>query len=157
MRYAGEVNPLCGCFATFVPSPRPDWLGTHQDTMTDYSDVRAAILAGGSGSRLWPLSRQQTPKQFLKLHGSDTLFEATVRRLEPIITPERVLVVTGEDTARGEGFQVLEPFEKLLEPVGRNTAPAIGVAALHWILRGEDPVVVVLPADHLIEIGRAHV
>lgn len=114
-------------------------------------DVRAVILAGGSGTRLWPLSRLQTPKQFLHLAGDETMLQATINRLHPLIDASQVLVVTGEDLAKGEGYHLIEPFEKILEPAGRNTAPAIGVAALKWRLEGSDPIMVVLPADHLIQ------
>ncbi len=118
--------------------------------MTEFNDVRAVVLAGGSGTRLWPLSRLQAPKQFLRLTGEDTLLEATVSRLSPGIDKSQVLVVTNEQTATGEGFRALAPFEKILEPAARNTAPAIGVAALKFRLDGIDPVMVVLPSDHLI-------
>jgi mannose-1-phosphate guanylyltransferase/mannose-6-phosphate isomerase len=110
----------------------------------------AVILAGGFGTRLWPLSRQQMPKQFLCLGGNLSLLEATVVRLDPIITRENVLIVTSEETARGDAFAPLQSYAKLLEPVARNTAPAIGLAATHFLARGEDPVLVVLPADHVI-------
>ena len=118
--------------------------------MTEFNDVRAVVLAGGSGTRLWPLSRLQAPKQFLRLMGEDTLLEATVSRLAPEIDNSQILVVTNEQTATGEGFRALGPFEKILEPAARNTAPAIGVAALKFRLDGIDPVMVVLPSDHLI-------
>lgn len=113
-------------------------------------DLRVVILAGGSGTRLWPLSRSLTPKQFLKFAGEESLLEATISRVKPFTTPEQVLVITGADVAKGEGYRLLERYEKLLEPVGRNTAPAIGVAALHYRLMGLDPVMLVLPSDHLI-------
>ncbi len=118
--------------------------------MIDPQAVRAVILAGGSGTRLWPLSRTQSPKQFSRLIGDDTLLEATVARLQPLIDASKVLVVTSEETATGEGYLSLEPFEKILEPVPRNTAAAIGVAALRYRIEGIDPILVVLPADHLI-------
>ncbi|QJR11696.1 Alginate biosynthesis protein AlgA [Usitatibacter rugosus] len=117
---------------------------------TPPSPVRAVVLAGGSGTRLWPMSRLHAPKQFLRLTGHETMLEATVNRLGPRIAPSDVLVVTSEALAKGEGFHQLEPYESLLEPVGRNTAPAIGVAAMRYRLEGIDPVMVVLPSDHLV-------
>ena len=114
------------------------------------SDVRAVILAGGSGTRLWPLSRLKAPKQFVSLTGGETMLEATVSRLFPLVAPAQVLIVTSQETAAGEGYRVLEPFEKIFEPAARNTAPAIGVAALRYRLEGIDPVMLVLPSDHLI-------
>ncbi len=118
--------------------------------------VKAVILAGGSGSRLWPLSRQQLPKQFLKLDGEDNLLQATVRRLSPLIEREDVWIVTGARHASGEAYADLAGFHAILEPVGRNTAPAIAVAAAVLMDEtGEDPVMVVLPADHIIKDAAA--
>ena len=114
------------------------------------SALHAVILAGGSGTRLWPMSRQQMPKQFLCLDGELSLLEATVARLDPLIPKAHVLIVTSEESAKGEAFQPLSPYEKLLEPVARNTAPAIALAATHYLARNEDPVLVILPADHVI-------
>ncbi len=116
------------------------------------SDVlRAMILAGGSGSRLWPLSRQQLPKQFLNLNGEESMLGATISRLSPLIEEENVWVVTGESHATGEAFSELDGLNKILEPCGRNTAPAIALsAALMQDLNDDDPVIVVLPADHII-------
>lgn len=113
-------------------------------------DVRAVILAGGSGTRLWPMSRQQMPKQFLCLDGELSLLESTVARLDPIIPRDHVLIVASEESAKGEAFHPLAPFAKLLEPAPRNTAPAIALAATHFLMHGEDPVMVILPADHVI-------
>lgn len=113
--------------------------------------VCAVILAGGSGSRLWPLSRQQLPKQFLRLDGAHSLLQGTIERLSPLIEPTDVLIVTGEEHAKGEAYHVLSPYQTLLEPVGRNTAPAIALAAAFLQQQGGDPVMVVLPADHIIK------
>lgn len=112
--------------------------------------IHAVILAGGSGTRLWPLSRRQLPKQFLRIEGERSLLEATLDRLQPVVDPAHALIVTGTEHARGEAYQALQAFQTLLEPVGRNTAPAIALAAA-WLSRGpDDPVLVVLPADHVI-------
>jgi len=112
--------------------------------------VKAVILAGGSGSRLWPLSRQQLPKQFLHLNGENSLLQETIERLNPLIGKEDIWVVTGEEHARGEAYAELRPYHAILEPVGRNTAPAIALAAGLFLEQGEDAILVVLPADHLI-------
>ncbi|MBT3471219.1 MAG: mannose-1-phosphate guanylyltransferase, partial [Gammaproteobacteria bacterium] len=122
--------------------------------------IKAVILAGGSGTRLWPLSRMQLPKQFLRLQGDKTLLDATVHRLEPLIAKEDVLIVTGVEHAKGEAYNSLQHYQTLLEPVGRNTAPAIVLAAA-WLLhqsrqsqqgdQAEDPIMIVLPADHIIK------
>nr|WP_245688377.1 mannose-1-phosphate guanylyltransferase/mannose-6-phosphate isomerase [Thiohalomonas denitrificans] len=119
--------------------------------------MKAVILAGGSGTRLWPLSRLQLPKQFLRLQGDKTLLESTIGRLAPLIQPSDVLVVTGAEHARGEAYNSLRAYQTLLEPVGRNTAPAIALAAA-WLqeqAEGGDPVMVVLPADHIIKQSEA--
>lgn len=115
------------------------------------SEVHAVILAGGSGSRLWPLSRQHLPKQFLVLDGDGSLLQTTITRLSPTIEAGHVLVVTQESHAKGEAYHELLPYQSLFEPVGRNTAPAIALAAAYLMLEGDDPVMVVLPSDHVIK------
>jgi mannose-1-phosphate guanylyltransferase len=113
----------------------------------------AVILAGGSGTRFWPRSRETRPKQLLSLSGSGSLLRRTVARIRPLVPYERILVVAGAALEDGVRKTVPElPEENLiLEPVGRNTAPAIGLAAL--ILRRRDPeaVMAVLPADHVVQ------
>ena len=115
------------------------------------SEVHAVILAGGSGSRLWPLSRQQLPKQFLVLDGDASLLQTTIERLSPVIDADSILIVTQESHARGEAYHALLPYRALFEPVGRNTAPAIALAAAYLMAEGGDPVMAVLPADHIIK------
>ena len=118
------------------------------------SPIKAVILAGGSGTRLWPLSRMQLPKQFLTLQGDKTLLDATVHRLAPLIEKSDVIVVTGSEHATGEAYNSLKPYQTILEPEGRNTAPAIALAAQCMALQAEDsedPIMVVLPADHIIK------
>ena len=113
--------------------------------------IVATILAGGSGTRLWPLSRTHSPKQFLALEaGSESMLERTVARLAPIITPNLVTVVTSDALAKGEGHVALQKYNAILEPCPRNTAPAIGIAALQHLVCNQDPVMIVLPADHVI-------
>jgi len=115
------------------------------------NEIYAVILAGGSGSRLWPLSRQNLPKQFLTLDGNASLLQTTINRLAPVIDAKNVLVVTQESHAKGEAYHALHSYTSLFEPVGRNTAPAIALAAARLMLDGSDPVMVVLPADHVIK------
>lgn len=114
-------------------------------------DIHAVIIAGGSGSRLWPLSRQSLPKQFLALDGGSSLLQTTIDRLAPTINSRQVLIVTQEALAKGEAYHALLPYQVLFEPVGRNTAPAIALAASYLMRGGADPVMVVLPADHIIK------
>ena len=112
------------------------------------------ILSGGSGTRLWPLSRESHPKQFLPLLGDRSLLQMTFLRLQGLPGADAPLVVANEE----HRFMVAEqlrlvgarPSALILEPVGRNTAPAIAVAALKAMDGGADPVLLVLPSDHVI-------
>jgi mannose-1-phosphate guanylyltransferase / mannose-6-phosphate isomerase len=129
--------------------------------------VQPVILAGGSGTRLWPLSRERNPKQLIGLMGDESLLEATLRRLDDAFDsaahdaarttlPAIPLVVCCEELRlptleRVEQYR--KPVRMLLEPVARNTAPALTVAALAArasAAAGDDPILVALPADHLI-------
>ncbi len=115
------------------------------------SNLKAVILAGGSGTRLWPLSRQQLPKQFLNLDGDETLLGATISRLQPMIPKDDIWVITNERHANGEAYAALRDLHTILEPCGRNTAPAIALSAALLMENTEsDPLMLVLPADHLI-------
>ncbi len=113
----------------------------------------ALILAGGSGTRLWPYSRHRRPKQFLRLGGATTMLQETVSRTLPIIPLERVFVATGAEYTDlvAEQLPDLPPENILAEPTGRGTAPCIGLAALHLRRRDPDAVVAVLSADHRVE------
>ena len=112
------------------------------------------ILAGGSGTRLWPLSRKMRPKQLIELLDDRTLMQNTVLRLQGAAGMAAPLMLCNED----HRFMVAEqlraidivPESIILEPVGRNTAPALAVAALKTTAGGADPVLLVLPADHFI-------
>jgi len=112
----------------------------------------AVIMAGGSGTRLWPLSRTNTPKQALKLVGERTMFQHAVDRLTPLFAPEQIMVVTKADHIKVLASQTSDlPIENfLVEPEGRGTAPAIGLAALHLRKRDPEAVMAVLTADHFI-------
>ncbi len=112
----------------------------------------AVIMAGGIGSRFWPRSRKKKPKQVLNIFGSNTLLQETAARIVDLIPEENILVVTIRELVPHIQRQLPDlPRENIIvEPVGRNTAPCIGLAAS--ILKEKDPegVMVVLPADHLI-------
>ncbi len=112
----------------------------------------ALIMAGGGGTRLWPLSRRQHPKQTLTLVGDRSMFQMAVDRLRPLLPPERILVVTAAEQVAPLAAQVPElPHENfIVEPVGRNTAPCIGLAALHLQHRDPQAVMAVVTADHYI-------
>jgi mannose-1-phosphate guanylyltransferase len=115
--------------------------------------THAVILAGGRGTRFWPRSRTRTPKQLLNIVGEDTMLEQTVARLKPLIAPERIWTVTNREQAKAVAAQVppLARQRVLTEPIGRNTAAAIGLAAIHvrHAAKG-DAVMAVLPADQHI-------
>ena len=115
--------------------------------------THAVILAGGRGTRFWPRSRTRTPKQLLNIVGEDTMLEQTVARLRPLVPPERIWTVTNREQAAGVAKQVppLARQRVLTEPIGRNTAAAIALAAIHvrHAARG-DALMAVLPADHYI-------
>ncbi len=112
----------------------------------------AVIMAGGSGTRLWPLSRKANPKQALRLIGDRTMFQHAVDRLAPDFTPDRILVVTSAPLADVLRPQTPElPFESfIIEPEGRDSAPAAALAAAHLLRRDPDAVMVILTADHHI-------
>jgi mannose-1-phosphate guanylyltransferase len=111
----------------------------------------AVIMAGGSGTRFWPASRDRLPKQFLKITGNRTMFEETIHRVRPFIAEDHIYAVVGEIHA-GLTRQALGASDAgmLVEPVARNTAAAIGLAAIHVHRRDPDGVMIVLPADHFI-------
>jgi mannose-1-phosphate guanylyltransferase len=112
----------------------------------------AVIMAGGSGTRLWPMSRRNRPKQSLKLFGERTLFQQAVDRLNPVFPPARILVVTKSDHVSLLRDQSPDlPVENfIIEPQGRGTAPALGLAAIHLQKRDPEAVMAVLTADHHI-------
>src|SRR5579872_5250996 len=118
--------------------------------------AHAIILAGGRGTRFWPRSRTRTPKQLLNIVGSDTMLEQTAARLGPLFPPSRQWVVTNTEQATAVRKQLRRvPASHILaEPIGRNTAAAIGLAAAHILHAGmgkeNDALMAVLPADHYI-------
>jgi mannose-1-phosphate guanylyltransferase len=111
------------------------------------------IMAGGSGSRLWPLSRDLMPKQFLNLDGKSTMLQATVRRLKGLDTLPPLVICNEEHRfIAAEQLRQINQLNNniILEPAGRNTAPAIALAAMATLKKGVDPLLLVLAADHII-------
>ena len=114
--------------------------------------ICAVIMAGGVGTRFWPRSREKFPKHLLHIVGKETMIQDTLKRLEGLVSPDSTFIVTNR-LQKAQVAKLLPhvPEENLItEPVGRNTAPCIGLAALH--VRRVDPaaVMIVLPADHAI-------
>ncbi|HTT70872.1 MAG TPA: mannose-1-phosphate guanylyltransferase [Anaeromyxobacteraceae bacterium] len=115
--------------------------------------VYPVVMAGGSGTRFWPLSRQGRPKQFLPLTGERPLIAETVARLPPLAPPDRTYVVCGRaHEATVKRLLRIPRGNVLVEPCARNTAPCVGLAALHVLRRDREGVLAMLPADH--HIGR---
>jgi mannose-1-phosphate guanylyltransferase len=116
------------------------------------SNYYALIMAGGSGTRLWPLSRRSQPKQAIELIDSRTMFQHAVDRLNTLLPPERVMVVTASEYVEVLASQVPDvPRENfIVEPMARGTAGAVGLAALHLQRRDSGAVLAVLTADHYI-------
>ena len=121
------------------------------------SSIFTVILAGGKGTRFWPLSRSLRPKQLLRILSPKTLIRETAERMFPLSGPERTLVVTIaaqlKDLARELRRVPRRNF--IAEPQGKNTAPCIGLSALEVATRNPDGVMVVVPADHWVADPRA--
>lgn len=120
--------------------------------------IQPVIMAGGSGSRLWPLSRGLYPKQFLALHGEQTMLQQTITRLNGVEHTAPIVICNEEHRfLAAEQLHALQGHNEqahnglILEPFGRNTAPAIALAALKATNQGEDPILLVLAADHVID------
>ena len=116
----------------------------------------AVIMAGGSGTRFWPLSREKMPKQLLKIGGEDTLIQQTVKRMLPLIRQQDIFIVTNQGLADDINIQLAGKLggswdrNFILEPEAKNTAPALGLSALHLNRIDPDGIMVVLSADHAI-------
>jgi mannose-1-phosphate guanylyltransferase len=112
----------------------------------------AVIMAGGKGARLWPRSREKMPKHLLDIQDERAIIRETVDRIRPLVPPERTLIVTSRSHAAELIRRLPEiPAENILiEPVGRNTAPCIGLAALQIQKRVPDAIMLILPSDHRI-------
>ena len=115
--------------------------------------LQPVLLSGGSGTRLWPLSREAYPKQFLPLVGEHTMLQDTWRRVAPLAGAAPIVVANEEHrflAAEQLRLVGVEHAGLILEPVGRNTAPAIAAAALQAMAGGDDPLLLVLPSDHVV-------
>jgi mannose-1-phosphate guanylyltransferase len=116
------------------------------------SNFYPVILAGGRGTRFWPLSRKKRAKQLLALDGKQTMIQQTVARLLPLAPPRKVWIITNEDLRLAIAKQLpkLPKVQILAEPVGRNTAPAIGLAAFLLLRENPEAVLGLFPSDHVI-------
>ncbi|WP_105618997.1 mannose-1-phosphate guanylyltransferase [Vallitalea okinawensis] len=115
--------------------------------------IAVVIMAGGKGERFWPKSRIERPKQFINLINENTMLQETFSRLMGFVEPENVYISTGDlyvDTIK-EQLPYIPKENIIVEPVGRNTAPCIGLAALHIAKKDKNATMVVLPSDHLIK------
>lgn len=132
------------------------------------NNLYGIILAGGSGSRLWPMSREQYPKQLLKLHSDNTLFQSTFLRLAETIKDSNILTITNVKHSTDIKMQLSElqdvfnqdeKYKVLTEPLGRNTAPAIALSIAYTLKKmvngEEDPILIVAPSDHLVKDTKA--
>lgn len=115
-------------------------------------NVYAVLMAGGVGTRFWPRSRRKTPKQVLNIVDESTMIQATYARLSGLVSDEHILIVTNAEQKEiiAEQLPQLKDENFILEPFGRNTAPCIGLAAVHIARHDPDAVMVVLPADHVV-------
>lgn len=121
--------------------------------------ITAVIMAGGKGERFWPKSRKSLPKQFLSLTDDGrTMIQLTIERLESLVKIEDIYIVTNKDYKSLVLDQVKGIPEKniLLEPIAKNTAPCIGLAAMHIKKKYEDAIMLVLPSDHLIKYNEIY-
>ncbi len=117
------------------------------------TNLYTLIMAGGSGTRFWPRSKAVKPKQYLNLFGNESLLESTIRRFSLFTPTENIYVVSGKSQAEVlEQQTTMLPKENLIyEPVGKNTLPCIGLAAMYAEKENPDGIMVVTPSDHLIE------
>lgn len=117
--------------------------------------MKAVIMAGGQGTRFWPVSREDLPKQFLPLCGERSLIQETMARLKPLFSQEDVFVVCGSRYAKQVRAQLPELSEDqiIIEPAARNTAPCVGLAAVYLRRRYPGEVMAVFPSDHVIQEG----
>jgi mannose-1-phosphate guanylyltransferase len=117
----------------------------------------ALIMAGGVGSRFWPKSRNCSPKQYLTLVGTHSMLQAAARRMRSLVSKKRIFVVTtlAQHDILQRQLPWIAPDHLIVEPFGKNTAPCIGLSAIHIQSADPDAVMIVLPADHLISDEKA--
>ncbi len=123
--------------------------------MNNRSKTYAVLLAGGTGTRLWPVSRERFPKQLVRFIGKDSLVQSTLKRLSPVLDPDHIRIVCGEEHYHEIRRHIsdigIAPDRKVIcEPCGRNTAPAILLAVLNILKTETDALIFVFPADHMI-------
>ena len=122
--------------------------------------ITALIMAGGRGERFWPRSRKNLPKQFLSLtDDGKTLIQLTVERILPLVDMEDIYISTNQDYRPlvSEQLPDIPPENILCEPVGRNTAPCVGLGAIYAAKKYEDALMIVLPSDHMVKYNRMFV
>lgn len=114
--------------------------------------LHAVVMAGGSGTRFWPKSRRNTPKQLLRLFGESSMIQETVARIGPMVPPERILIITGADQAQAirEQLPQVPAANVIAEPCPRDTAPCVGLAASIVAKKDPEGTMIVMPADHVI-------
>ncbi len=139
-----------------MPKPKRSLSGPDAPTVPSLARLYPVILAGGSGTRFWPLSRHLYPKQLLRIMGGETMIQQTMRRVLHCAPVQRVLISTTPAQADQIRVQLMEWKEALqdnfvVEPEARNTAPAIALAAVHALTRDPEAIMLVLPADHVIK------
>lgn len=115
--------------------------------------ISTLIMAGGSGTRFWPRSREKKPKQFLKIFGNETLIQSTINRFLPLTSKENIFIISKEvQKEEIEKQNLTVPVENILfEPTGKNTLPCIGLASLIMIRQNPDGIIIVTPSDQLID------
>jgi mannose-1-phosphate guanylyltransferase len=115
-------------------------------------NIYAVIMAGGVGTRFWPKSRKAIPKQYLNLTGRQSMIQMSVSRIQEILPDENIYVVSTRDQESILTSQLdwLPKSNIIFEPFGKNTAPCIGITAIHLIKKNPDAIMIVMPADHLI-------
>jgi mannose-1-phosphate guanylyltransferase len=130
-------------------SLRPDM---RNPSRASFDHVFALILAGGSGTRFWPLSRRKQPKQLLRLFGKQSLLQQAAARIRTLVPPERIYVFTSEAIRAAVQKELPEVprAQVVAEPASRNTAPAIGLAAYEMARRDPESIMLVLPSDHIV-------